>query len=126
MKDTAPTQHRGRTVWMFLVPGTWSLLLLVIGIVQADEGWSKPSLIVGGMCAAVVIVAALFRSWIGATWGVMLVTVLSMIASGFIAFDADPAVMGMGVIALVLVAVSLPIALLLRDMAGASGTQVAS
>jgi len=72
------------------------------------------------MCALIVIISAIFRSWMGAIWGVMLVTVICMILTAFIMFDGEPTIIALGVMCLVILAISLPMTLLLNDVASRS------
>ncbi len=117
--------NSGRTALLFGMPTLWSALLILIGIVQSDQSWGIPCLIVGGLCALIVIISYVFRSWVGAIWGVMLVTAVCMLLSAFIMFDGEPTIISIGVMCMVVLAVSLPVTLLLKDIASPNSDQFA-
>jgi hypothetical protein len=119
MAKTLGKSIRTRTIALTIVLGAWSVALVIMGILFVDARWGGVCLGAGAACCAITGLGAIRQVWIAPTYGVTLVTAAGLIVVGTVEL---PVLIGFGVLGLVIVGASAPIAFVLADHAARGST----
>jgi tetratricopeptide (TPR) repeat protein len=102
-------------ITIFAALAIWAAGLLTAGALYPDRTSGLVCLGTGGVCALIIVLGIVRRSWIVALYGVLAATGAGMITAG--GFGVDYFVAS-GVLALVIVGATMPIALAIRESSG--------
>ncbi len=109
------------------VLGIWSAVLILPGAMNMSEPWGSTCLVTGAVALVATIVGGVSRSWMGALYAVLLATAGGMIATGIVVeSDYGPALIGAGLVGLLVVGATIPIAVNLKGSAASGGSSSAS
>lgn len=123
MAHSGPQQNFGRMAALFAALGLWAASVLAIGVIYRDEPWSIVCFGLGGACAVITAVGAWYGAWMGTLYGVLILTAAGVLTSGIVLGEQLTAVMG--VVALVVIGATMPLAWLLADRAHAGSSSSA-
>ncbi|MEE8154799.1 MAG: hypothetical protein V3T53_07525, partial [Phycisphaerales bacterium] len=90
--------------------GVWCASAIVAGLMNLSHDWAVACLVAGGLAATALIVGIVLRSWLAALYGVLIITGAGTIAAGAV-LDNGSALIGAGLLGLLVVGSALPIAL---------------
>jgi hypothetical protein len=120
---TVPTTERPNPrpgALLALAPlGFAALALLVVGVIYVGAAWGAVCLAAGLLATAIIGVSAVLRRWLEGAYGVLLIVAAGLVVAGAVLGEA--VIVGLGVLALVVVGASAPIAVVLAGRAGRDG-----
>ena len=90
--------------------GVWCASAIIVGAMNLSQDWGIASLVAGGLGATSLIVGIVLKSWLAALYGVLAITGAGTIAAGAM-MDDGSSLIGAGLLGLLVVGSSLPIAL---------------
>ena len=93
--------------------GVWCASAIVAGAMNLAHDWGIACLVAGGLAATALIVGIVLKSWLAALYGVLAITGAGTIAAGLV-MDDGSALIGAGLLGLLVVGSALPIALHLK------------
>ncbi len=90
--------------------GVWCASAIVAGAMNLAHDWGITCLVAGGLAATALSVGIVLKSWLAALSGVLAITGAGTIAAGAV-MDDGSALIGAGLLGLLVVGSALPIAL---------------
>ncbi len=90
--------------------GLWCASAIVAGAMNLTQEWGIATLVAGGSAAIALIAGIVLKSWLAALYGVLAITGAGTIAAGAV-MDDGSSLIGAGLLGLLVVGSSLPIAL---------------
>ncbi len=112
----SPPRKSGRPLIAYVVAGAMAVALFIVGGLNTGTTWGAACIGAGLLSAAVVGVSAALRSWLGAVYGVAIVGAVGLVVAG--AAESAVVVVALGVLAMIIVAASAPIAYIIETRAG--------
>ena len=90
--------------------GVWCASAIAAGAMNLSQAWAVACLVAGALGATALIVGIVLKSWLAALYGVLAITGAGTIAAGAV-MDDGSSLIGAGLLGLLVVGSSLPIAL---------------
>jgi hypothetical protein len=114
MPTTGGRRFDALAITIFILLAGWSATQIIGGSFYTDTDWGWACVGTGVLCAVLTLVGLLLRSWMTALYGVLAATGAGMIAAGALGADG---IIPTGLVTLVVVGATVPIAVALRDVA---------
>lgn len=105
--------------------GVWCASAIAAGAMNLSQAWAVACLVAGALGATALIVGIVLKSWLAALYGVLVITGAGAIAAGAV-MDDGSSLIGAGLLGLLVVGSSLPIALHFKTQGAPSPVAPAS
>jgi hypothetical protein len=110
VNDSAPKSSIRQPWMLFAAPALLTAVLITAAILRLDQPWGVPALVVGLVCGGFLGVMFILQHWVVGVYGMFMLFSAALLAVGALMTPNDPIVALSGVLGLIILGSTLPLA----------------